>query len=432
MIRPLLFLLIAPQIWWSGPDSLPGRRFTASAAGEAVAVVRAACRDCDWRMLGREAVVIRVSLDGVYSQHLVLVRGAATADYRIALGRVGPGPHRITFARDAALSAANAGAPSIASVGVEVLRDNTPEAAALSMAPFVYSRADAVGRFTDVPILAWYEVGPAPRGRQFRYSVIFTNEDGGTKTDRLMATWGRTTDVEYVYGAELDASGRVVSEEIQAAGHKYPAFEGRHEGKHPLLWVDTDNNMVGPQGVSAVRYAPAPERFDLTDKSREAVMDAHPWSYRIAADEMEREGKIEADARPGSGRIPDPRAFIYVEACTELRNATLAFSVRMRDAAGEERWFDSDRGMSEFRIAHAGCFRGAVPGPAGEGTPSVLRFRAFAHPEKGSTEPAMVTLTRVTRVFSLGPDYGPMPSTFQWTGSLPLPIDGGWTELPIR
>ncbi len=98
------------------------------------------------------------------------------------------------------------------------------------MAPIVYARPNTVGKFTDLPLLMWYEIAPTPRGRQYRYSVIFSNEDGGTQTDRLMATWGRTTDIEFVYGVELDDSGRILAEEFQGPGHEVPAFKGQHEG----------------------------------------------------------------------------------------------------------------------------------------------------------------------------------------------------------
>ena len=46
-----------------------------------------------------------------------------------------------------------------------------------------------------------------PRGERLRYSVVFSNEDGGTPSDRLMATWGRLTDIEYVYAVERDTDG---------------------------------------------------------------------------------------------------------------------------------------------------------------------------------------------------------------------------------
>src|SRR5438093_1509493 len=110
---------------------------------------------------------------------------------------------------------------------------------------------------TDLPLVAWYEIVPTPRGRQFRYSVIFSNEDGGTATDRLMATWGRTTDIEFVYGVEVGGDGRILAEQFQGPGHEVPPFKGRHEARHPLLGVSTDNNMVSESGPTRVRYAPA-------------------------------------------------------------------------------------------------------------------------------------------------------------------------------
>src|SRR5204863_5619651 len=165
-------------------------------------------------------------------------------------------------------------------------REKGDDFVAQSMAPILHARPNTVGKFTDVPILAWYEIVATSRGRQFRYSIIFTNEDGGTATDRLMATWGRTTDIEFVYGVEVDAAGRVLAEEFQGPGHEVPAFTGSHEARHPVLFVSTDNNMVSEAGPPTPRYAPAPERFDLTGVSREAVMDRHPWSYALTAQEM--------------------------------------------------------------------------------------------------------------------------------------------------
>jgi hypothetical protein len=163
---------------------------------------------------GREAVALRLSLDGKYSQHLLLARGEAAAEYRGSLGRVAPGRHRLTIERDAALSAPDAGPARIEVPDVTVLVRGSDDFTAQSMAPILYARANTVGRFTDLPILVWYEIVPTPRGRQFSYSVIFTNEDGGTATDRLMTTSGRTTDIGFVYGAELDAGGRILGERI--------------------------------------------------------------------------------------------------------------------------------------------------------------------------------------------------------------------------
>lgn len=157
-------------------------------------------------------------------------------------------------------------------------------------------------------------------------------------------------------------------------------------------------------------------------------MDAHPWTYRVAAQELVREGKIVADAKPGVGKIFDPPRYVVVEACTELSGAALAFSVRAASDGGG-RWYDADLGLPEFRIVRDGCFRGAVALPP-SAKPDAVRFRAFTKADCAGA-PVAARVMRVNKVFGFGDDYLPRPSVFCWTGSLPLPIDGDWRELPF-
>jgi hypothetical protein len=420
----------------SGAPVPVDQTFTVPAAGEAVAVIHAACERCDWGVEGREAAAVRVLIDGKYSQHLLLARGADDADYHVSLGPMTVGEHKLRIEADPALSARQAGPAVISKVDIVVITPAGDDFVAQSMAPFIYARANTVGKFSDLPVFMWYEIVPVPQGRQFRYSVIFTNEDGGTATDRLMATWGRTTDVEFVYGVTLNGQGKVVAEEFQGPNHEVPAFRGRHEGGHPLQWVSTDNNMVSEAGDTEIRFAPAPQRFDLTDASREVVMDAHPWMYLLAAKEMVREKKLVEDAAPGSGRIPDSRRFVFVEACTELQNAAVTFSVHAADASGTARWFDADAGLPPFRVSRTGCFRGGVPLPAGAGQPDAVRFKAFSLPPRANAPPpsgpSSVALTRVNGVFTVADSYELRPIGFSWKGAVPLAINGEWHELPIR
>jgi hypothetical protein len=405
--------------------------FQAGSDGEAVAIVRAGCVRCDWGAAGREAVALRIALDGKYSQHLQLVRGEAPSDYRIALGHVAKGSHRLTIDRDSALSAAGAGPATIDVPEVSLYNPGqSSDYTALSMAPIVYARPNTVGAFTDLPLLMWYEVAATPRGHQYRYSVIFSNEDGGTKTDRLMATWGRTTDIEFVYGVELDARDQIIAEEFQGPGHEVPAFKGKHQGRHPLLWVSTDNNMVSEKGPTTIRYAPAAERFDLTDQSRETVMDAHPWTYAIAAVEMRREGKIADDSPPGINKIPDPRRFVHVEACATIGAAALSLSIGVRD-----QWIPSDRGVPQYRIVRDGCFTIATPLPAGTRPSDIraIRVHAFERaPESGQARiPAgPVHFMRVNKVFMLDEHFLPGASILRWEG--PVSIRTGGDPLDVK
>jgi hypothetical protein len=349
----------------------------------------------------------------------------------VRLGTLAAGHHELRVERDAELSAKGAGPASIDVPAVGLAQNRSDDDAAEAMAPILYARPNTVGRFTDLPLLMWYEVEPTPRGRHYRYSVIFSNEDGGTQTDRLMATWGRTTDIEFVYGVEVDADGAILAEEFQGPGHEVPGFTGQHEARHPLLWVSTDNNMVSESGPTRMRYAPEAARFDLTNVSREAVMDANPWTYAIASAEMRREGKIANDAPPGGNTIPDPRRFVFVEACGTVGNAALAVSIGVGD-----RWFASDRGMKTYRIARDGCFRAATPLPAGTRASDIraIRVQAFQRPAARGERPAPpdpVRLMRINTVFMLDDRFAPGPSILKWQGAATIRAGGEPFEVRI-
>ena len=418
-------------------------RFTVPVAGEAVATVTAGCDACDWGIAGQEAVLARVTLDGTYSQHLLISRGAAPVPYRILLGPLTAGEHRLVLERDTARSAKNAGAMKIGRVEVRTYPAGTQEHEWLAQAPFVHARPGTVERFSDLPIHAWAERAPAP-AVGFRYSIIFTHEDGGTPTDRLMATWGRTTDVEFVYGTERTPDG-VLHQEIQARNHDILPFAGRRLGSHPLLWVSTENNMVSDSGPDeAVRFGPAPEFVSLENVAREVVMDKSPWTYAVMSAELRREGRIDAAGKPGSAKIPDPRRFAYLEACGEVANATLAFDIGVSKGGGETEWFATDRGDYRFRIARSGCFRAAVPLAEGVKAEQItaVRLRAHTRPRR-DIEPilpagtGLVKLQRFNGVFMLDESYRPGPFRLQWAGLIeargesdPVPIPA--SAAPVR
>jgi hypothetical protein len=433
----LIVGLMSALIAWLTPIAAQDhftRAFQVQGEVEAMATVRAGCERCDWGQAGRESVALTIALDGKYSQHLQLVRGEAAADYHVALGHLGKGLHRLTIDRDPALTAAGAGPATIDVPDVSFYNPGqSSDYTALSMAPFVYARPNTVGKFTDLPLLMWYEAVPTPRGTQYRYSVIFSNEDGGTQTDRLMATWGRTTDIEFIYGVEVDAHGQVLAEEFQGPGHEVPAFTGTHEARHPLLWVSTDNNMVSESGPTSVRYAPMALKFDLTDMSREAVMDANSWTYAIASVEMRREGKVVDDPPPGNNTIPDPRRFVYLEACGTVGHAALSVSIgilsRQSQSQSALTWTPSDRGRPQYRIVRDGCFRIATPLPAGTRPSDIRALRVHAYsrlPTEGAAPPPAdpVLLMRINKAFMLDDSFVPGPSILRWEGPVSIRPDG--------
>lgn len=344
------------------------------------------------------------------------------------LGAVTAGRHSVSIIEDPDLTSPSLRGKAAAGYAVTI-EQRPPDAGdyeAISRAPFVYARPDTVGRFTDVPVLMWYEIEPTAQGARYRYTVIFTNEDGGTPTDRLMATWGRATDIEYLYSVEVDRAGAVVSEDIQGPKHEILPFTGTREGRHPLVWVSTDNNMVLGHGETSVRYAPAPIFADLTDRARETVMDAQPWTYEVMARELAREGKIVADAPPGAGTIPDPRRYVYFEGCGTLGGRALTFAVRVG-----ERWIPADRGVTEHRIARDGCFRGAAPLPAGATAEDIRALRVQAFTRKDKPGEARVLFTRVNSLFTLDEAFVPMTSILRWHGTAALEPGGQALEIAV-
>jgi hypothetical protein len=238
----------------------------------------------------------------------------------------------------------------------------------------------------------------------------------------------------------------VLDEEFQGPEHRYQRFGGARVGNHPVMFVTTLNNMVSDHGTTAETFALQPILFPLSHASREVVMDAHPWLYRISSLEAVRERHVSAGATPGTGLVPDPRRFVYIEACARLENAAIGSDAGF--GAGERlTWSDADNGHADFRIDWEGgsrapmerpdgCFRSAVAAPAGAGPLRALRWRAHWKPrregEAAPGGPVTATITRINKVFQLGEDYLPRPNLFSSGKEIPLTVDAAGVRVDIR
>ena len=67
----------------------------AGEGGEAVATITAGCAQCDWGVEGREAVLLRIDVDGRYSQHLALTRGEPSRTTGSSSEALAAGRHRL-------------------------------------------------------------------------------------------------------------------------------------------------------------------------------------------------------------------------------------------------------------------------------------------------------------------------------------------------
>jgi hypothetical protein len=350
----LLLIVLSASL---AAQTLTEKKFQVLAEAEVLLGLTAGAPNASWLEKGREAATAMIYVDGRYHQDVILFNGARQHTYQLLLGRLQPGEHsyRVEFNRQQ--SASQVTTIEIKDAKLTFIERNQPEFLALAHAPLLYARVNTIGRFSDVPLLAYYETERRGSNTLLRYTVIFSNEDGGTQTSALMARWGRTTDIEYVCETELDAQGRAIKTIFQGVNHKDTEFSGKLEAAHPVFLTASDNNNFSDKGESAMRFALRPLPFDLSKASRESVMDAHPWTYRVMADEMARESKLTNERTLGL-RIADFRHYLFVDANSTLRNgALLSFAVKLKS---DPKWYPSDLGIGYYKIDRSGFIRSTI------------------------------------------------------------------------
>ena len=336
------------------------REFTVkNAPNEMILTLEVAANNSSWAKVGAEGATLTVFVDGKYNQDVMLFGGAKKFVYQVALGSFEQGKHALAVVFNQTRSAKNSKQAKIYSVKIasaNLSDKNSADTIALANSPIIYARPDTIDKFSDIPLVLYYEVFPnGDDAFKIRYTTIFSNEDGGTQTAALMARWGRATDIEWVYEIEF-SGGKIVSEIYQGANHETKNYAGKRVfGGHPLVFNTTVNNNFADAGCSDLRFAPLAVRADLSKKSRETVMDENGWTYRIMAEELLREKRINA-AKPDANTIADPRDYVYAEIYSEPENA--AINVEAETSGGEK--FSSDARIAALRVNRKGYVRIAM------------------------------------------------------------------------
>ena len=408
--------------------------FVAGRGGEAVIDLRAVAPGTDWATTGAESSVVSIDVDGRYATDLV-VSGSAPLARQLALGHVGRGVHvlRLRFAADRS-PVANA-TIRIDRLHVTTYDKHDPEYQILRFAPIMYGRnlpelgSPYQSATTDVPLIAWHETAPAstPGHVVLTYSLIWSNEDGGTNTPALMARWGRTTDIEWTYAVELDQNGDRVpgSDTYQAANHQTLHFAGVYEGDHARLETCTSNNNMCDTVDDPMRFFLSTLPTLPAGQPREYLMDTNTWTYQIMAKEMIREGKIEAPGpgTTGTPEVSDQRNYLYamVRKTTQGDNSGsswvgVALGVRLTD--GDTVYLSNhvDPTWSIQRDIPAATTVELPAGTTLDDIAAVSVHRVVVGTDTG----APVHVNRLGRGFLLGSDYLPGPSLLSWTGDVEL------------
>ena len=404
------------------PKPLASETFDLTAGMEVGLEIQARAPGASWAREGAEAAALLVSVDGVYNQDLLLWAGDELFPYRVMLGHLRRGKHKVSVALNPARSATAAQIAEVKSLRALPLASaprsaaTTEDQLALAYSPVLYARANTIDHFTDIPLLMYYEIlrngrqeGASRRDLIVRYTAIFTNEDGGTQTIALMARWGRATDIEWVYEVRL-RDGKIIEETYQGVSHETKKFTGpQTAGQHPLLAVASDNNNFSDLACSAVRFAPLPFRADLQSATRESVMDKYPQTYRAMTEELQREHRISLTPI-GINIIADPRDYFYIEASSEQTGAALGFDVKV---TGESEVFASDIGDARLRIDRSGNFRTAVRLPHGVSANAVESITARCHATAALTNERRCNHLRMMRVLTLDQSFVPRALALQ-------------------
>lgn len=389
--------------------------FRIAQAGDAVADLAMSCPGGDWGRAGMEAAVANVRVDDGAPFQVMLYAGPERRTYSVFLGSLSAGDHRLSIEQNREYSAPGT---SVTVADVRV-RGGVTDPVVLH-APVLYARKNTVGKFSDVPLVIYAERLRENGADYLQYTVIFSNEDGGTSTRALMARWGRTTDIEYVYKVDL-ATHRAI---IQTRSHKDVEFDGRLEDRHPLLIPVTDNNMVAGEVPSAIRYQIAPVLVDLSRHSREQVMDDDPVMYRIAAKELEREGKLRRFGVHDGQKISDPRNYAAVEAHITVAGGGLITLLRRKD---ESLWRSSALGRIDYSVDRSGWIRTRIELPPGTKAEDIgeIGFTCAVMPDsmKRFPETASCTVDAISKVFLLDSEYRPGPSF--WSNPEPFELPAG-------
>jgi hypothetical protein len=404
--------------------------FTVTRPAEVIAEIEMASPGSNWGAPGREAALATLTLDGRDTQHVMLYAGEERHAYSAFLGALASGAHCLRIERNDRYSASGSGLEIFAAHFREA-PDGDLYRVILAHAPILFARANTVGAFTDIPLISYCERLTESGRPLLQYTMIFSNEDGGTSTRALMARWGRTTDIEYIYKAWLDPGGAVARATIQSGDHTEVEFRGQRFGDHPILIPSTDNNMVSDRGSSSIRYQIPPVLVDLTAHSREQVMDDHPIAYRVMAQELQREGKLRPFGAVDGEKISDPRNYLYFEAQVNNRQSALAALVHLR---GENVWRSSHLGRADYAIANerlavagikTGRFRTAVELPRGTRPDQIeeIAFECIVLPKRPEPLAGVCRLEAVSKVFLLDERY--QPANNLWSSGTPVEIPTG-------
>lgn len=407
-----------------------------------------AAPDTSWGSLHPTSTVVDVTLTdqtrglALGTQQFVLFAGASPFAYAGFAGQVTTADsYRVTVTAEVPHVDGGLSWPSgartpravVVDAALEVVDPSNPQYLVTAYAPVMYGRSTSA--LHDVPLLVDATASPQPGGTtRLSYTVIWSHEDAGTGFVPFLewGTWGRMTDIEdaisfsvapdgttsaasYLWGGEPptgfpDSQGAVQEVDVP--------FTGQWDGHHPVLRDATGNNDFSEAGTTPFRFQLAPVPGPGPGQTRESVMDANPFTYRISGQEVTRwYGDVSTD--PRSPEPGDARQYATIDLAASGTGVTsLAVELQL---AGAPTWYASDL-HSGYPAHTGGHFRTVVKLPSGWQVRPVTGVRVQVYPASAAGSVTVGALT----VLALQPDWSLTRLTVP-----PPSVVGGSTDVPV-
>ena len=274
--------------------------------------------DTSWEEENNESAVLTLFVNGTYNQDIVIFNGNSDHYYQHAIGFLNSGYYTFEFYFDYNKSSILASAIHIESIDFINTATLDVDEDVFKYSPILYGRnifSWNESNHTDIPLILYYDISYDNNVKTITYSLIFSNEDSrvGIGLSDMMLSWGRTTDIEWVYQISLTNEGQIISEIFQGAGHTPTTFNGEKLGTHPYLINATANCNFSDVGTSDYIFFLSSINTSILGHTREYLMDLNPWSYKIMAQELINEDKYEEEQDPTHWEISDVRNYLYIE-----------------------------------------------------------------------------------------------------------------------
>ena len=271
-----------------------------------------------WEETGNESSILSVFINGEYNQDMILFNGTENHIYKQAIGFLEEGSYSVEFYFDYEKSSQNSNNVVINDISIHNSYLIDIDNDIFKYSPIIYGRnifSENESNHTDIPLLMYYDISYNTNSKTITYGIIFSNEDSrvGIGLSDMMLSWGRTTDIEWVYTIVINQQNEIISEVFQGASHITTDFNGEKYGTHPFLINATANCNFSDTGTSDYKLFLSPNNSIDNNHTREHLMDQNPWSYKIMGQELINENKYEDTQDPNHWELSDIRNYIYLE-----------------------------------------------------------------------------------------------------------------------